>query len=156
MSDKGSVGEREDTSGAYLVETLKVAGFTLAGYAVVPDVIDRIVAKSREFIDILKADLLITTGGTGLAPTDVTPEAMNRIIEKEIPGIAEMMRFASLQKTPRAALSRGRAGVCGKCLVINLPGSQKAVRENLEVVLPILDHALEKIKGDPSDCGANS
>jgi molybdenum cofactor synthesis domain-containing protein len=97
--------------------------------------------------------LIVTTGGTGVAPTDVTPEAMREVLEKEIPGMAEAMRQASLGKTPNAMLSRGKAGIRGSTLIVNLPGSLKAVRENLEVILPVLPHALEKIRGDQSDCG---
>ena len=153
MSDKGARGEREDTSGAHLIDTLTVHGYSLAGYAIVPDQVSAIVSKCLEFVDEKKVTLLVTTGGTGLAPTDVTPEAMQSVLEKEIPGIAEMMRSESLKKTPRACLSRGRSGMRGNCLIINFPGSLKAVQEHLEIVMPVLDHALDKIKGDPGDCG---
>jgi len=154
MSDKGSRGERVDESGAFLRQFLREAGFTEAGYCLVPDRIEAIVAAVREMVDEKGADLVVTSGGTGLAPSDVTPEAMNQVFQREVPGIAEMLRAESLKKTPRAALSRGRAGLRGQSLIINLPGSLKAARENIAAVLPILDHALEKIKGDPSDCGA--
>ncbi|MDR0477744.1 MAG: MogA/MoaB family molybdenum cofactor biosynthesis protein [Desulfobulbaceae bacterium] len=152
MSDKGSRGERLDESGAFLRQFLTQAGFTEAGYRLVPDRVEAIVEAVYAMID-LGADLVITSGGTGLAPSDVTPEAMDRVFQREVPGIAEMLRLESLKKTPMAALSRGRAGVRGESLIINLPGSLKAARENIAAALPILDHALAKIKGDPSDCG---
>jgi len=152
MSDKGSRGERVDESGAFLRGFLTDAGFAEAGYRLVPDRVESIAEAVCAMID-LGADLVITSGGTGLAPSDVTPEAMDRVFQREVPGIAEMLRLESLKKTPRAALSRGRAGVRGESLIINLPGSLKAARENIAAALPILAHALEKIKGDPSDCG---
>jgi molybdenum cofactor synthesis domain-containing protein len=153
MSDKGFRGEREDTSGAYLKAALSDEGFVAAGYRVVPDDLEAIVEVVHEMIDQQGIDLIVTTGGTGLSPRDVTPEAMSLVFEREIPGMAEAMRSASLLKTSRGMLSRGRAGSRGKSLIINLPGSLKAARENLEVVLPVIRHALEKIQGDPSDCG---
>lgn len=153
MSDKGSRGEREDTSGAYLQEKLGQQGYVPVYYTVIPDKISVIVNTLRELADVKKASLVVTTGGTGVAPTDVTPEAMLEVIEKEIPGMAEAMRLESLKKTPNAVLSRGKAGIRGKTLIINLPGSLKAVRENLEVLLSVLPHALEKIRGDEGDCG---
>lgn len=153
MSDKGSRGEREDTSGAYLKQTLQEEGYILTSYTVIPDDRTVIVANLKELADKHKIALIVTTGGTGLSPSDVTPEAMTDILEKEIPGMAETMRIASMAKTSRAMLSRGKAGVRGKSLIINLPGSLKAVRENLEVVLPVIPHALEKIMGSESDCG---
>lgn len=154
MSDKGSKGEREDTSGAYLKKTLQAEGYILSSYKVIPDDKPVIVENLKELSDKQKIALVVTTGGTGLSPTDVTPEAMLEVIEKEIPGMAEAMRFASMQKTSRAMLSRGKAAVRGKTLIVNLPGSLKAVRENLDVVLPVIPHALEKIMGSESDCGA--
>ncbi|BHH83286.1 MogA/MoaB family molybdenum cofactor biosynthesis protein [Desulforhopalus sp. 52FAK] len=153
MSDKGSRGEREDTSGAYLKETLIAEGYSLAAYEVIPDRREVIVETLVDIVDNKGIDLIITTGGTGVSPTDVTPEAMDEVIGKEIPGMAEAMRSASLAKTSRAMLSRGRVGIRNESLIINLPGSLKASRENLEVVLPVLAHALEKIKGGTSDCG---
>ncbi len=154
MSDKGARGEREDTSGAYLQETLAAEGFSLATYKIIPDKKEVIVKTLRDLVDEGTVDLIVTTGGTGVSPTDVTPEAMDEVIEKEIPGMAEAMRSASLLKTSRAMLSRGRVGIRKESLIINLPGSLKASRENLEVVLPVLVHALEKIQGETSDCGA--
>ena len=152
MSDKGSRGERIDESGAFLRRFLTEAGFVEAGYRLVPDRVEAIVAAVCAMID-LGADLVVTTGGTGLAPSDVTPEAMDGVFQREVPGVAEMLRLESLKKTPMAALSRGRAGIRGESLIINLPGSLRAARENIAAALPILHHALEKITGDPSDCG---
>lgn len=154
MSDKGARGEREDTSGAYLQETLQAEGYSLCHYQVIPDSRAVIVKTLVDLVDNKGVDLIVTTGGTGVSPTDVTPEAMDDVLEREIPGMAEAMRSASLLKTSRAMLSRGRVGIRKECLLINLPGSLKAARENLEVVLPVLVHALEKIKGETSDCGA--
>lgn len=153
MSDKGSKGERDDTSGQYLQTEIGQAGYDLAFYKIIPDRKDIIVQTVNYAIDELGVSLVVTTGGTGVSPSDVTPEAMNDVLEKEIPGMAEAMRAASLAKTSRAMLSRGKVGIRGESLIINLPGSLKAVKENLEVVLPVIQHALEKIKGSESDCG---
>lgn len=153
LSDKGSRGEREDTSGAYIKETLIENGYDLQSYTVIPDQKQLIIESLIELIDKRNITLIVTTGGTGVSPTDLTPEAMDEVLEKEIPGMAEAMRAASLLKTPRAMLSRGRVGIRGESLIINLPGSLKAARENLEVVLPVIPHALEKILGGTSDCG---
>jgi len=155
MSDKGSRGEREDTSGAYIKEKLIGSGYTLLAYSVIPDQKRCIIDALIELTDELQVDLIVTTGGTGLSPTDITPEAMVEVVEREIPGIAEAMRAASMLITPRAMLSRGKAGTRGESLIINLPGSLKAAKENLDVVLPVLDHAIEKIKGGTSDCGVD-
>ena len=152
LSDKGFRGEREDTSGPYLVEKLQQQGYVLNSYAIIPDQIAVIVEALRDLIDNQGITLIVTTGGTGVAPTDVTPEAMLQIIEKEVPGMAEAMRAASLLKTPNAVLSRGKVGIRGQSLIINLPGSLKAARENLEVILPVLPHALDKICGGTTDC----
>ena len=154
LSDKGSRGEREDTSGAYIKETLIENGYELQSYTVIPDQKKLIIETLIELIDKRNITLIVTTGGTGVSPTDLTPEAMDEVLEKEIPGMAEAMRAASLLKTPRAMLSRGRVGIRGESMIINLPGSLKAARENLEVVLPVIPHALEKILGGTSDCGA--
>jgi len=124
----------------------------IVAYLVVPDEQALIEMALRSWSDRRQADLVLTTGGTGLAPRDVTPEATRAVLEREVPGIPEAMRAASLAKTPYAMLSRMAAGTRGQTLIINLPGSPKAVRENLEVVLPVLPHALEKLLGDPEDC----
>jgi molybdopterin adenylyltransferase len=154
MSDKGSVGLREDTSGTQLQEMLKEEGYRIQQYLVIPDNVQVIIETLIECVDTKEIDLIVTTGGTGVAPTDVTPEAMNSVLDKEIPGMAEAMRAASLQKTPHAVLARGKVGIRNKSLIINLPGSKKAARENLEVILPALPHALDKIQGGTSDCGS--
>ncbi len=153
MSDKGARGERQDTSGLYLRERLGQEGYVLQSYRVIPDQKEVIVDRLRELADDLQVALIVTTGGTGLSPSDVTPEAMIEVLDKEIPGMAEAMRSASLLKTSRAMLSRGKAGVRKESLIINFPGSLKAVKENLDVVLPVLSHALEKIRGGTGDCG---
>lgn len=153
MSDKGSRGERVDTSGPYLVQTLKDLGYRQKAYLVIPDSVPEIQKTLISWVDDDGIDLIVTTGGTGVAPTDVTPEAMSAVLEKEIPGMAEAMRAESLKKTVNAVLSRGRAGIRGNSLIINLPGSEKAARENIAVLLPSLAHALDKIQGGTSDCG---
>lgn len=153
LSDKGSRGEREDTSGRMLCDLLQGEGYELAQYLVIPDREEDIIRCLENWVDERCLDLIITTGGTGVAPTDVTPEATLKVIEREVPGIAEAMRQASLLKTPHAVLSRGVAGIRATTLIINLPGSRKAARENIEVVLPALAHALDKIKGGKADCG---
>ncbi len=153
MSDKGSRGEREDSSGAYLQQTLQQAGFVFRQYRIVPDNRQVIVDTLLEFVDTMNIALIVTTGGTGVSPSDQTPEAMEDVLEKEIPGMAEAMRAASMAKTSRAMLSRGKAGIRGESLIVNLPGSLKAVKENLEVIIDVLPHALEKIQGGEADCG---
>lgn len=153
MSDKGARGEREDTSGGYLRERLAAEGYVLQFYEIIPDKKQVIIDKLKNLADEQRVSLIVTTGGTGVSPSDVTPEAMGEILEKEIPGMAEAMRSASLLKTPRAMLSRGKVGIRGETLIINFPGSLKAVRENLDVVLAVIPHALEKIGGGTSDCG---
>lgn len=155
LSDKGARGEREDTSGAYIKETLLENGYDFRSYDVIPDNRQRIVESLIELTDKQKITLIVTTGGTGVSPTDITPEAMTEVIEREIPGMAEAMRAASMLKTSRAMLSRGKVGIRGESLIINLPGSLRAARENLEVVLPVIPHALEKILGGTSDCGVD-
>jgi molybdopterin adenylyltransferase len=153
ISDKGSRGQRQDTSGQNLQAIMALQGFEVKWYDIVPDEEGTIEKVLMKWIDELHADLVITTGGTGVAPTDVTPEATRRVIDREIPGIAEAMRLASLKKTPNAVLSRGIAGIRKESLVINLPGSKKAAAENIESVLAAIPHALDKIKGNPADCG---
>lgn len=153
LSDKGSRGEREDTSGRLLQEMLQGAGFTVAAYEVIPDQEELIVTTLEQWSDALHLDLIVTTGGTGVAPTDRTPEATRRVIATEVPGLAEAMRQASLKKTVQAVWSRGIAGIRGTCLIVNLPGSRKAARENLEAVLPALAHGIDKLQGGQADCG---
>jgi molybdenum cofactor synthesis domain-containing protein len=154
LSDKGSRGERVDLSGPEVTRMLKEIGIETTCYEVVPDEADVIEKKLIEFVDDRKLDLVITTGGTGVSPRDVTPEATLRIIDREIPGMAEAMRRESMLKTPHAMISRALAGIRKTTLIINLPGSPRGVRENLAVILPALKHAIEKIKGDQSDCAS--
>jgi molybdopterin adenylyltransferase len=152
ISDKGFRGQRKDMAGPLLAEILTDAGYQLVKQDVVPDRREMIAERLIEWIDQEGLRLILTTGGTGVSPTDVTPEAMGDVISYQIPGMAEAMRAASLMKTPHAMLSRAMAGVRGVSLIINVPGSPKAAEENLRVVLPALDHALAKIAGDSSDC----
>ncbi|MCX7911793.1 MAG: molybdopterin adenylyltransferase [Dehalococcoidales bacterium] len=147
VSDKGSQGKRADISGDTIKEMVCRLPASVVKYAIVPDEKDVIGARLMEWADGGGVDIILTTGGTGLAERDVTPEATLAVIEKAVPGIAEAMRAKSLEKTPLAMLSRMVAGVRGKCLIVNLPGSPKAVRECLEVVLPALPHAVDIIKG---------
>lgn len=154
LSDKGARGEREDTSGKMLCDLLQAEGYVLAGYEMIPDQLELITSRLTDWSDNKGIDLILTTGGTGVAPRDVTPEATLMVVERQIPGIAEAMRAASLRVTVNAVLSRGIAGIRGKSLIINLPGSKKAARENIEVVLPALQHALYKLQGGDADCGA--
>ena len=150
LSDKGSRGEREDLSGPAIREMIEEIGGVVEYYEVIPDEREMIKEKLIEYSK--KADVILTTGGTGLSPRDVTPEATIEVIDREIPGMAEAMRSEGLKKTKRAMLSRAVAGVRDKCLIVNLPGSLKAVREGLEVVLEVIPHAVEKIKGSTEDC----
>lgn len=150
ISDKGSKGEREDLSGPMIEDMIKAIGAEVKYSEILPDEKEIIKEKLTEFSK--KADLILTTGGTGLAPRDVTPEATLDVIDIQVPGIAEAMRSEGLKKTSRSMLSRAVAGVKGRSLIINLPGSPKAVKENLSVILNVIPHAIEKIKGDPSEC----
>ena len=154
ISDKGSRGQREDTAGPLLVEILTGAGYKVVRQEVVPDNREMIAERLIGWVDKEGLRLVVTTGGTGVSPTDVTPEAMSEVISYQIPGMAEAMRASSLKKTPHAMLSRAMAGVRGISLIINVPGSPKAAEENLLVVLPALEHALAKIGGDTSECAA--
>ena len=147
ISDKGARGQRYDESGQTIRDIFSDLGSDIAGYEIVPDEMDVIRRKLAEWADNKETDVIITTGGTGLGERDVTPEATIAVVDRVVPGLAEAMRAASLSKTPMAMLSRATAGVRGKCLIINLPGSPKAVRECLEVVLPAIPHAVDIIKG---------
>ena len=153
ISDKGYRGERADTSGREVMRLLGDLGIRIDCYIVIPDEEEVIRGKIRDFTDTKGLDLVVTTGGTGVSPRDVTPEATLEVLDKELPGMAEAMRRESLKKTPHAMISRAVAGIRGQSLIINLPGSPRGARENLSVVLPALRHAIEKIKGDQSDCG---
>jgi len=152
VSDKGSRGEREDTSGTAVIGLLEDATFRVTDYDIVPDELDIIRDKLITLVDDKNIDLIVTTGGTGVSPRDVTPDATLEVIEKEIPGMAEAMRRESMAKTPHAMISRAVVGMRKQSLIINLPGSPKGAHENLSVLLPALKHAIEKIKGDQSDC----
>jgi molybdopterin adenylyltransferase len=151
ISDKGSRGEREDLSGPVIREDVTAAGFAVARYEVVPDDKNAIAASLAAWADSGAVDIILTSGGTGLARRDVTPEATLAVIEREVPGLAEAMRMKSLEKMPMAVLSRAVAGQRGDCLIINLPGSPKAVRECLEVIIPALAHAVAIIKGEVTE-----
>lgn len=152
LSDKGARGEREDLSGPAIAEIIKAINAEVVFYEILPDEQELIRGKLIYYAE--RADLILTTGGTGLSPRDVTPEATLQVIEREIPGIAEAMRMGGLQKTKRAMLSRAVAGVRGNALIINMPGSPKAIREGLEIIMDVIPHAVEKIKGSMEDCAA--
>lgn len=151
-SDAGSRGEREDLSAPAAEKLLREAGYEIAGYALLPDEREMLASKMREVADGDLADLLVTTGGTGFSPRDCTPEATADVTERAVPGIPEAMRLYSLQLTPRAMLSRAAAGIRKGTLIVNLPGSPKAVAECLEYILPALEHGLEILRGTASNC----
>ncbi len=153
ISDRSSQGLRQDASGPQLADILRKQEIEVVWTAIVPDEEHDIRLVLTKWADEEHADLIVTTGGTGLSPRDVTPEATTAVIQRMIPGMAEAMRAASLVKTPHAMISRAVAGVRGKTLIINLPGSPKGAVENLEAVLPALKHAIAKIQGDPAECG---
>jgi molybdopterin adenylyltransferase len=153
LSDKGSKGGRDDTSGPLIQEMVKALPGQVIHYEILPDEKDLIIEALKRSADQLGADLILTTGGTGLSPRDITPDATLAVIDKQVPGFAEAMRAESLKKTPHAMISRAVVGIRGASLIVNLPGSPKSVRENLSVILPALPHALSKLKGDPTECG---
>jgi molybdenum cofactor synthesis domain-containing protein len=151
ISDKASAGEREDTSGAAIRELLASIQIDVTMYAIVADEAHIISGQLQEWVDEAAVQLIVTTGGTGLGVRDVTPEATKAILDYEVPGIAEAMRAEGLRHTPMSMISRAVAGVRNRVLIINLPGSPKGVRENLTVVLPVLQHALELLAGERSE-----
>ncbi|MDR2259286.1 MAG: MogA/MoaB family molybdenum cofactor biosynthesis protein, partial [Treponema sp.] len=151
-SDKGFRGEREDQSGAVIREIAEKAGYRVESYTLLPDEQPLLEAEMKRVADQGLADLILTTGGTGFSPRDLTPEATLAVAERIAPGIAEAMRAHSLGVTKRAMLSRGTAVIRGKTLIINLPGSPKAVRENLEYIITELDHGLDILTGEAGDC----
>ena len=152
VSDRSFRGERPDAGGPLVVEILKNAGYAVTETAIVTDEKGRIEAALRQWCDREPVDLIVTTGGTGFAPRDVTPEATLAVCDRLTPGIPEAMRYASMQVTNRAMLSRAAAGIRKGTLIVNLPGSPKAAREKLEAVLPALAHGLEMLSGRPADC----
>ncbi len=152
LSDKGARGERVDESGPALTAWLAGYGVQTVRTLVLPDQQDLIADVLKDWSDRELAELILTTGGTGLAPRDVTPEATTAVVERLIPGISELMRLSSLDKTPTAALSRAVAGIRKQSLIINLPGSPKAALENLAAVWPVIDHGIAKMCGDQEDC----
>ena len=155
ISDKGYRGERTDTSGPSLCKILEENGWTIIRYHIIPDELDMIKEQLIECCDNLKADLILTTGGTGFSPRDVTPEATRAVIERETPGIPEAMRAESMRITPMGCLSRSAAGIRGRSLIINLPGSEKASRENLLAVLKPIKHGVDILHSEGSaDCAA--
>jgi len=154
ISDKGSRGERQDKSGETIREILSSLDVSIINYDIVPDEKELIAQELISWADENNLDVILTTGGTGLTPRDITPEATLAVVDRIVPGFAEAMRAESLKKTPMAMLSRAVVGTRGKCLIINLPGSPKAVRECLEVILPALPHAVETLKGQAGECGA--
>jgi molybdenum cofactor synthesis domain-containing protein len=151
-SDSGSRGEREDASGPLVRKLCEEAGLEYAGYRMLPDDRAKLSQAMKEICDAGGAELILTTGGTGFAVSDVTPEATKDIIEKEVPGIPEAIRADSMRYTKRAMLSRAAAGIRGGTLIVNLPGSPKAVGECLEFLLPALQHGLEILTGTAHEC----
>ena len=154
VSDRCAAGEAEDKSGPVVVEMLAAAGYTLLNSALTSDEPGAIEAALLAAVEE-DAALIVTTGGTGFSPRDNTPEVTLRVCERPVPGIPEAMRYASLQITPRAMLSRAAAGIRGRSLIVNLPGSPKAAKENLEAVLPALEHGLLMLRGGRQDCAKN-
>lgn len=152
VSTRGAAGTRADESGPAMRGALEGAGHEVSSAALVPDDVN---AVANAILDAIRggANVVLTSGGTGLSPNDVTPEATRRVIDREVPGIAEALRARSLEKTPHGMLSRGVAGAAGTSLVVNLPGSPRAVRESLEVLLPVLPHAVELLGGETGESG---
>lgn len=153
VSDKGSRGERVDTAGPAIREIMEGRGAEVVSYEIVPDERQLIESALIEIADREGTDIIFTTGGTGFSPRDVTPEATLAVVDRLAPGIPEAMRSASLAVTPHAMLSRATAGIREKTLIVNMPGSEKAVRESLEIILPALPHAVEILRGEGGDCG---
>jgi len=148
-SDRSARGERPDDSGHALAELIQAQGWSVGQQAIVPDDMEALSRTLAKWADGGEVDVILVTGGTGFTPRDVTPEATRAVIEREAPGIAEAMRAASLLKTPHAMLSRAAAGIRGKTLIVNLPGSPTAAVENVQVILPVLAHAVELMQENP-------
>lgn len=153
-SDKGSRGEREDQSAAEIKKLIQKINGEVIDYRILPDDKEVLAQAMKEMVDKRGISLIVTTGGTGFSPRDVTPEATKEVIEREVPGLPEAMRWESGKVNPRAMLSRAVAGIRGKCLIVNLPGSPRGVRECLNVILPVLPHAMEILSGIGGECGA--
>ena len=149
ISDRSSEGERPDLSGPALEDLIKSQGWTVVHMDIIPDELQVIMDRLNTWSDSEDFDLILTTGGTGFSPRDITPEATLRVIERETPGLAEAMRADSLKVTPHAMLSRARAGIKNHTLIVNLPGSPRAAVENLNVILPVVEHAVDLLSGDP-------
>ncbi|MGF7184258.1 molybdenum cofactor synthesis domain-containing protein [Desulfitispora alkaliphila] len=152
VSDKGAVGQRQDKSGPTIEEKVEKIGGKVIAYSIVPDEIEDIKVALCEMSDQKKADVVFTTGGTGFSPRDVTPEATEAVIDRKAPGIAEAMRHESMKITPKAMLSRATAGLRGKTIIVNLPGSPKAVAECLDIILPALPHGVDILQGKTGEC----
>ncbi len=156
MSDKGHRGERVDESGPLIQQMMETHGAKVVQYALVPDEKVMISATLNLWVDRGDIDLILTNGGTGLGPRDNTPEATLAVVDRLVPGLAELMRAESYKKTPAGVLSRGVAGLRGHTLIVNLPGSPKAVKECLEAILPAIPHAIEMAKGEASECATRT
>ena len=153
VSDKGYRGEREDRSGKYIVSFFKEKGWEVSDYTIVPDEIDMIKEKLLDICDNGRASLVITSGGTGFSPRDITPEATIEVIERNVPGFSEIMRIEGQKKTPRAILSRAVSGIRKKTLIINLPGSIKGVKDSLELIYRPLPHGIDILTEKDAECG---
>lgn len=152
-SDKGSEGKREDLSGELIKEMVLASGYQVVSQVVLPDDMEALSSEMIRLADELQVNLILTTGGTGFSMRDITPEATKRVIHREAPGISEAIRSHSLKITPKAMLSRGTAGIRNQTLIVNLPGSPKAVRESLEYILSPLYHGIQILVGDDGECG---
>lgn len=151
-SDKGSAGERVDESGKHIAQRIQEISGELVEYVIVPDEFEEIQYNLIQMADVAKVDLILTTGGTGFSPRDITPEATASVLHRPAPGIPEAMRAKSLTITNRAMLSRAVAGIRNRTLIVNMPGSKKAVDECLDVILPVMEHAIEILRGDGGEC----
>jgi molybdopterin adenylyltransferase len=149
LSDRSADGKRADASGPALADLIRAQNWSVAKQAILPDDESAIRAALIEWADSGEVDVILTTGGTGFAPRDITPEATRAVIEREAPGLAEAMRAESIKKTPHAMLSRAVAGIRGRTLIVNLPGSPKGAVENLQTILPVLPHAVQLLTDDP-------
>jgi molybdenum cofactor synthesis domain-containing protein len=149
LSDRSARGERADASGPALAELIHAQGWSVVRQEILPDDESAIRAALTEWADSGQVDIILTTGGTGFAPRDITPEATRAVIQRDAPGLAETMRAESLKKTPHAMLSRAVAGIRGRTLIVNLPGSPKGALENLQTIMPVLPHAVQLLTDDP-------